>query len=258
MDDKTISSCDDDSKGPGTHIEELDAKNRKRKQFSTSLPASSLLGMVERDGDTIDLDTRMETKSLASDKDPVGRQVSLMLGMIQGDFRDHTPTRIGNSMSGTSQLRRDSARCEATERLVERDVYTLDIRTAPGYPDRPDRHIVQSLKTLNPDKLPPLLVAISKKVVQICLDYFWFVDGYWGGILNDNFFTVPVWVLHDILSPAGVMYLGLSVHLLLGVLRHLDSLEPKFHISLVLDTEVDEIDLVCGSHQIPDELYAYI
>ena len=54
------------------------------------------------------------------------------------------------------------------------------------------------------------------------------------------------------------MYLGLSVHLLLGVLRHLDSLEPKFHISLVLDTEVDEIDLVRGSHQIPDELYADI
>ena len=52
------------------------------------------------------------------------------------------------------------------------------------------------------------------------------------------------------------MYLGLSVHLLLGVFWHLDSLEQKFHIILVLDTEVDEIDLVRGSHQIPDELYA--
>ena len=99
-------------------------------------------------------------------------------------------------------------------------------------------------------------MAIGKNVHQICLDYFWFVDRYWGERLNDSFFTVPVGVLHAILAPSGAMYLGLSVSLLLGVLRHLDSLEPKFLISLVLDTEVDEIDLVRGSHQIQEELYA--
>jgi hypothetical protein len=184
---------------------------------------------------------------------PTCRPCNLMLAMIFGGY-DGTPEMIGNVKGGTSQLRRDTARCVATERHVGKDVYTLDNRQGAGYPVREDRHMVQNLFKIN--LAHPLMVFICGHVHQICLDYFWFQGAYWGHKLKDGFFHLSLPKLHGLLLPNGCIYLGLSVHLLLGVLKHQSSLEIHFHISLVHETEVEEIDLVKGSHQIPQELYA--
>jgi hypothetical protein len=178
---------------------------------------------------------------------------NLMLAMIFGGY-DGTPEMIGNVKGGTSQLRRDTARCVATERYVRKDVFTLDNRQGTGYPVREDRHMVQNLFKI--DLTHPLMVFICGRVHQICLDYFWFQGAYWGHKLTDGFFHLSLPKLHGLLLPKGCIYLGLSVHLLLGVLKHHKALERYFHISLVHETEVEEIDLVIGSHQIPQELYA--
>jgi hypothetical protein len=115
---------------------------------------------------------------------------------------------------------------------------------------------VQNLGRIDLDH--PLMIKIRGHVDQICLDYFWFVGGYWGTKLKEVFYTQSLPQFHDLLRPGGSIYLGLSVHLLLAVLRHQRILEARFHISLVHKTEVEEIELVVGSQKIPEGLYADI
>jgi hypothetical protein len=182
-----------------------------------------------------------------------GTACNLMLGMIYGNYKG-TPEMIANDKGGTPQLRRDTARCLATEIHGKKDVYTLDNRDATDYPSRQGRHIKQDLFKL--DLEDPVMKEIKGRVFQVCLDYFWFSGGYWSEKLNGIFFTSSLPELHKLLLPNGCIYLGLSIQMYLGVLTHLGSLEKLFDVSLVHQSEVEEIDLVSGSHLIPHEVYA--
>jgi hypothetical protein len=59
----------------------------------------------------------------------------------------------------------------------------------------------------------------------------------------------------DLLHPQGVIYLPLSVHILTQVMIHEKDWKHLFLISFVHQDDVSDIDLVVGSHDIPDELY---
>ena len=178
---------------------------------------------------------------------------NLMLAMIYGEY-DGSPETIGNMKVGTPQLRRDTARCISTEAYACKEVYTLDNREGAGIAFRSDRHMVQNLTNIN--LLDPLMMKIVGRVSQICLDYFWFVSRYWDIRLGAPFFTQSLPKLHCLLLPGGSIYIGLSVHLILRVLANQSGLEEHFLISLVHETEVEEIDLVKGSHLIPADIYA--
>jgi hypothetical protein len=186
---------------------------------------------------------------------PQESSCNLMLGMIYCDFNG-LPEMIADSKGGTPQLRRDTARCVSTEIYFRKEIYTLDNREGTGISHREDRHMVQNLGRIDLDH--PLMIKIRGHVDQICLDYFWFVGGYWGTKLKKVFYTQSLPRLHDLLRPGGSIYLGLSVHLLLAVLRHQRILQARFHISLVHETKVEEIELVSGSQKIPEGLYADI
>ena len=178
---------------------------------------------------------------------------NLMLAMIYGNYGG-TPETIANATEGTSQLRRDTARCVAAEIHGKKHVYTLDNREATDHPSRPGRHITQDLFKI--DLNDPTMKVIKGRVSQICLDYFWFQGAYWAEKLNATFFKLSLPKLHDILQPSGTVYLGLSVHLMMGVLVNWGLLKELFQMSLVHESEVMEIDLVAGSHLISEEVYA--
>ena len=177
-----------------------------------------------------------------------------MLAMIYGNYGG-TPEIITNAKEGTSQLRRDTARCVAAEIHGKKHVYTLDNREATDHPLRPGRHITQDLFKI--DLNDPTMKVIKGRVSQICLDYFyWFQGAYWAEKLNATFFKLSLPKLHDLLQPLGSVYLGLSVHLMMGVLVNWGLLKQLFRMSLVHESEVLEIDLVAGSHLIAEEVYA--
>ena len=178
---------------------------------------------------------------------------NVMLGMIFGAYVG-SPEEIANAKEGTAQLRRDTARCVASEIYAEKDVYTVDNRDGTDFPSRTARHIVQSLFKI--DLTDDLMIAIKGRVSQICLDYFWFQGAYWGDKLQDSFFSLSLPRLCELLLVDGSIYLALSVHITLGVLRHYSCLERLFDMSLVHSEEVQEIDLLSGSLQISEELYA--
>ena len=175
----------------------------------------------------------------------------LMLGMIYGDFVG-TASEIGDMVEHTTQLRRDTARCLATEECTGREVFTLDNREVAH--QRSDRHIVQDLKKI--DLSAPLMVAVKGRVHQICLDHFWFSGVYWDSRIEKAFFDKSLPRLHSLLKPTGVIYIGLSVHLFLRLLDHESQLKQYFVTSLVHKDEAEENDLVKGSHVISDDLYA--
>ena len=171
--------------------------------------------------------------------------------MIFGNFRGSTEA-IGNMTEHTTQLRRDTARCLVTEECTGTPVYSLDNRTVDF--QRPDRHIVQDLKDIL--LTDPLMASIKGRVHQICLDHFWFNSVYWDTKLGSAFFTKSLPKLWTLLLPTGAIYIGLSVHLLLHVLENELQLKHYFVLGLVHRDDVEEIDLVRGSHLIDDSLYA--
>jgi hypothetical protein len=180
-----------------------------------------------------------------------------MLGMVYGDFcsSDDTPAVIANMVLYTTQQRRDTARCIATEVCSGREVFTLDTRGGVGGSARPDRHIVQDLKKINLDN--KLMREIKGRVHQITLDHFWFNSVYWDTRAGLPFFKTSSPKLQTLLEPGGAIYVGLSIHLLLLVLELESHLEKYFVISLVPNSEsAMEIDLVRGSHRIDDALHA--
>ena len=174
-----------------------------------------------------------------------------MLGMIYGNFCG-TAEATGDMAEHTTQLRRDTARCQVTEECTGRDVFTLDNRAVES--QRMDRHVVQDLKDIILEDR--LMASIKGHVHQICLDHFWFNSVYWDTKIGPTFFTKSLPLLKTLLQPNGVIYIGLSVHLLLHVLKNEVHLNKYFVTSLVHGTEVNEIDLVRGSHLIDDALYA--
>ena len=176
---------------------------------------------------------------------------NLMLGMIYGNFVG-TAEEIGGMVEHTTQLRRDTARCIATEECTGLDVYTLDIRGAKHQCN--DRHIIQDMKKVNLSD--EKMEEIRGRVHQICLDHFWFSGFYWESRIQNTFFTKSLPSLQTLLEPHGAIYIGLSVHLLLHLLEGMPQLEHYFVPSLVHESKVEEIDLVRGSHCIPDALYA--
>lgn len=176
---------------------------------------------------------------------------NLMLGMIYGAM-DGTPETIADSGDFTSQLRRDTARCVATERICGRKVFTIDNREGDSF--RRDRHIRTDIAQLQMHL--PLLRSLAGTVHQICLDHFWFSPVYWdergaGG----SFFSKSVPYLHSLLEDEGSIYLGICAQIFAGLAKNRASTELLFSVSLVLRQSVLEIDLVRGSHSIPDELY---
>ena len=263
--DQTISSYDDGD-DTGTGNEELGEMKRKRKQSSTGLPASCRFGISETgEGGTINQDRGMEPENnndqvagLASPSSTISTRhpseptiCNLVLGMIFGNFRGSTEA-IGDMTEHTTQLRRDTARCLVTEECTGTPVYSLDNRAVDF--QRQDRHIVQDLKDIL--LTDPLMASIKGRVHQICLDHFWFNSVYWDTKLGSAFFTKSLPKLWTLLLPTGAIYIGLSVHLLLHVLENELQLKHYFVLGLVHRDDVEEIDLVRGSHLIDDSLYA--
>jgi hypothetical protein len=181
-------------------------------------------------------------------------QCNLMLGMIYGNF-EGTPDEIGKMNQFTTQLRRDTARCIMTEKLCKKDVYTLDNRTGDGVVNRQDRHVVQDMQRLSLDH--PILQAMLGRVSQICLDHFWFVGLYWvDKAITKGFICTSLPKMHDLLVPQGAIYFGMSVHIFCQLVKYEVQTSTFFTMSLVHANDVEEIDLVKGSHAIPDHLYS--
>jgi hypothetical protein len=181
-------------------------------------------------------------------------QFTLMLGMIYGDL-DHlgrTVMEIGDQGVHTSQLRRDTARCLATETSQVKEVYTLDKRDGHS---RGERHIRQCLTKMHQDD--PLMKKLKGRVSQICLDYFWNQEIYWDDrVFNSKgFFSKSLPILCGLLGPGGAMYLGLMATLFIQVIAHEDQVKDLFQLSLVHKDDVCEIDLVAGSRCIPDHMH---
>lgn len=179
------------------------------------------------------------------------RRCDLMLGMVFGNLYG-TVAEIGKMSNHTTQLRRDTARCVATEFCSNKDIYTLDNRPVEDY--RKDRHIVQSMSKLKSEDR--LMVKLIGKVSQICLDHFWFMDGYWvDKAINKGFMTNSLPILFKLLQSDGAIYFGLSIGIFTQVIMHEESVMRLFRISLVHSDDVCEIDLVKGSHEISDKQY---
>ena len=177
-------------------------------------------------------------------------QYNLMIGMIFGAMKGSSKE-IGK-MKHTPQHLRDTARCLATESCRGRDCYTLDNSEVDW--GRPDRHIFQSILYL--DMTNELLKRIKGKVHQICLDYFWYQEGYWADrVFRPRLFQTSLPIMFDLLEPKGSIYFGLTADIFIQVAIHEDIFKHQFQISLVHENNVKEIDLVEGSHAIPDEEY---
>jgi hypothetical protein len=190
----------------------------------------------------------METMPVA-----LSQECSLMLGMIFGRMVGSTEE-IGKMVQHTTQIRRDTAQCLATESCSHRAVYTLDTRAGDGDVARPDRHIVQDMCRI--DLNHPLFLRIRGRVRQICLDHFWFNGVYWDSNgINDNFVLRSLPKLHQLLLKDGAIYLELSVRIFCRLMAWEGTLNKYFKIGLVHADEVEEIDLVKGSHHILDSLY---
>jgi hypothetical protein len=92
--------------------------------------------------------------------------------------------------------------------------------------------------------------VLEGRVSQICLDHFWYVDRYWvERVFVRDFFTKSLPIFGGLLCPPGAIYLGLSPGVFIQVVNHEEMFKKQFRMSL------HEIDLVKGSHQIPDDLY---
>jgi hypothetical protein len=181
-------------------------------------------------------------------------EINLMLGMIYGDMQGTAEMiALGNDYSNySSQLRRDTARCVATETLCKRPVFTIDNR--PGDSNRKDRHICMDMMSIDLDQ--HLLAPYLGKVHQICLDHFWFLPSYWDEKgASTTFFSDTVPKLQHLLKGKGTIYLGICAQIFAGLAKHKDEIELQFSVSLVLRSAVTEIDLIRGSHMIPDHLY---
>jgi hypothetical protein len=177
--------------------------------------------------------------------------INLMLGMIYGGLYGR-PEDIATETSHTSQLRRDTARCVATELLFNRPVYTLDNRE--GESNRHKRHICMDMMRIELEH--PLLKSIAGQIHQICLDHFWFVPAYWDEKgAGDMFFSTSIPRLGSLLKADGCIYLGLCVQMFSRLAQNKVELGAQFLVRLVLHSEVKEINLVSGSHTIPDALY---
>ena len=179
---------------------------------------------------------------------------NLFLGMIYGNMVG-TVQQIGRMTQYTTQLRRDTARCIATEKDCGKACYTVDCRSGgDGSVHRTDRHIVSNMSNLDINNR--LLDEIKGSVSQVCLDHFWFSGVYWDerGTSKD-FILKSLPVLWELLVPGGVIYLPLSVQVFIRVLTNEDTVSKLFLISLTHSDDVLENDLVKGSHCISDHFY---
>jgi hypothetical protein len=92
-----------------------------------------------------------------------------MLGMIFGDINGSAEDVTHNNLK-TTQLRRDTARCLATEMYYDgRKAFAIDNHV--GQSCRCDRHVRQSSDKINLTD-PILLLSLTGSVRQICLDQF--------------------------------------------------------------------------------------
>jgi hypothetical protein len=131
-------------------------------------------------------------------------------------------------------------------------VCTLDNRNDES--SQKDRHI--RLDMIRLDMEQHLLKSIAGTVQQICLDYYWFASAYWDekGV-GEAFFASSIPLLWKLLDSNGSILLGLLVQIFTRLAVNKEKLESQFLIHLVLRTDVNKIDLVRGSHTIPDDLY---
>ncbi len=117
------------------------------------------------------------------------------------------------------------ARCVSTERSREKDCYTLDCRPDEGC--HPDRHIRQNILSLDPEHV--LLKKIKGRVSQICLDYFWFQEGYWADkVFKPSFFHNSLPILTDLLSPNGAIYTAFVADIFIPVSYTPPTLPTKY------------------------------
>lgn len=183
--------------------------------------------------------------------------VLLNLGMIFGRMKG-TPKEISTMDTHTEQLRRDTARCIMAETCSGKEVFTIDCREGDadkeGCVYRPDRHLIQDINSL--DKDDDLFARMNGRVSQITLDYFWFSGRYWDTqALRNDFYSCSIPWLAGLLVTGGAIYMGLCPQLFIRLLTHEAHWKDLLHLSLVHAEDVGEIDLVRGSHLIPQELY---
>jgi hypothetical protein len=176
------------------------------------------------------------------------------LGMMYGNF-EGTLEEIGRMNQFNTQLQCYTAGCIMTETLCNKDVYTLDNRTGDGVVSCLDCHVVQDMQKLS--LVNPLLQGILSQVGQICLDHFWFVGLYWvDKAITKGFICHSLPKMYDLLVPQGTIYFGMSVHIFCQRVKYELQTNIFFTMSLVHANDVEEIDLVEGSHAIPDHLYS--
>jgi hypothetical protein len=103
----------------------------------------------------------------------------------------------------------------------------------------------------------PLMQEMMGRVSQICLDHFWFVGLYWvDKAITKGFICNTLPKMHELLVPDGSIYFGMSVHIFCQLVKFELYINFLFKMSLVHANDVEEIDLVKGSHAIPDRLYS--
>jgi hypothetical protein len=212
----------------------------------------------EEDGIDIEKETEGNLEFMISSRDNIypysSHRCNLMLGMIFGNFQGSIE-QIGAMNQFTTQLRRDTARCIMTETICKKEVYTLDNRDGDGVVSRIDRHVMQDMQKLNLDH--PLMKQMIGRVSQICLDHFWFVGLYWvDKAITKGFVTYSLPKMHQLLAPEGTIYFGMSIHIFSQLVQFENRITPIFEMSLVHADDVEEIDLVKGSHAIPEQMYS--
>jgi hypothetical protein len=183
--------------------------------------------------------------------------VLLHLSMIFGRMTG-TPKEVAGQARYTEQLRRDTARCIMAEECSGKEVFTVDNREGDANEEgcvyRPSRHIIQDLNSL--DFSDKLFSIISGRVSQVTLDYFWFSGRYWDTqALRDDFYKVSIPGLAGFLITGGAIYIPLCPQLFIRLLTHEDRWNHLLKLSLVHADDRNEIDMVKGSHCIPQVLY---
>lgn len=157
---------------------------------------------------------------------------------------------------------RDLARCQATEKRCQVDVYCVSQEKGAQY--RPDRHFdanfnrrsfIRDLERHYPDT----------HFDQIVLDYFWIPTGWDRNHWNRSFFadTLPGFARSRLLKmvsttpqnlnnifPRGVVYLPFCLHCFKEVLACFDHLKEFYNVAFLRTKDLEQISLWSGTQTI--------
>jgi hypothetical protein len=172
--------------------------------------------------------------------------ISLVCCMVfgVGDTLEEAKKQLGTKRL---QLLRDTSRCLATETVSGTEVYSLD--NEPSEMPRPTRHIEMSLNNINMEH--PILKSLSGKVSQITLDWVWLLDVHTRQRLFDQFYSISLPAMAQLLVPQGAIYLPLCPSIFVNVVIVEGTLRSAgMQMSLMTESEAEEIFLFQGTEQV--------